>query len=149
MIKTPRRSHAQKQLSSYEGHLLPSTSPPGFYELRQGWNLETRERYAKIPYLYGEGDQSLGAVQPDAIFVDDSGRLSLVEIEGGGALSNYRGMKDIVETILLPFVDYLALIVPFSANNTEPYRYYNRLTQALYAEQVLQAHLKGILVLGF
>ena len=41
------------------------------------------------------------------------------------------------ETILLPSVDPLALIVPFSAHKTEPYRYFNRLIQAMYAEQVL------------
>lgn len=133
-----------------ERHLPPSgSSAGGAYGLRQGWNLETRERYAKIPYLYGEGDESLGAVQPDAVFVDDDGRLTLVEIEGGGAVNNYRGMKDIVETILLPFVDHLALVVPFAAHQSEPYRYYNRLTQALYAEQVVQRHLSGVLVVGF
>ena len=88
-------------------------------------------------------------MQPDAVFVDEVGRLTLVEIEGGGAETNYRGMKDIVETILLPFVDHLALVVPFAAHHTEPYRYYNRLTQALYAEQVVQRHLSGVLVVGF
>ena len=133
-----------------EGHLPPSGSPAtGPYGLCQGWNLETRERYAKIPFLYGEGDESLGAVRPDAVFVDDTRRLTLVEVEGGGALTNYRGMKDIVETILLPFVDSLALVVPFAAHSTEPYRYYNRLTQALYAEQVVQRHLSGILIMGY
>ena len=133
-----------------ERYLPPSGGPAGgTYGLRLGWNLETREHYAKVPYLYGEGDESLGAVQPDAVFVDDAARLALVEIEGGGALTNYRGMKDIVETILLPFVDHLALVVPFVAHHTEPYRYYNRLTQALYAEQVVQRHLSGILVVGY
>ena len=42
-----------------ERHLPPSGSTAGGpYGLRQGWNLETREHYAKIPYLYGEGDES-------------------------------------------------------------------------------------------
>jgi hypothetical protein len=133
-----------------ERHLSPSGSHAvGPHRLCHGWNLETRDRYAKIPYLYGEGDESLGAVQPDAVFVEENGQLTLVEVEGGGALTNYRGMKDIVETILLPFVDHLALVVPFVAHHTEPYRYYNRLTQALYAEQVVQQHLAGILVVGY
>lgn len=133
-----------------ERHLpLSGSSAVGAYGLRRGWNLETRERYSKIPYLYGEGDESLGAVQPDAVFVDEANRLTLVEIEGGGALTNYRGMKDIVETILLPFVDYLALVVPFVAHHTEPFRYYNRLIQALYAEQVVQRHLSGIVIIGY
>jgi hypothetical protein len=39
--------------------------------------------------------------------------------------------------------------VPFVAHHTEPYRYYNLLTQALYAEQVGQRHLSGILVAGY
>lgn len=58
-------------------------------------------------------------------------------------------MKDVVETILLPFVDQLALVVPFVAHHTERYRYYNRLTQTLDAEQVVQRHLSGILILGY
>lgn len=133
-----------------ESHLPASGGPKvDPYNFASGWNIETREKYAKVPYLYGEGDESLGAVQPDAVFVDGAGRLTLVEIEGGGALTNYRGMKDVVETILIPSVDYLALVVPFSAHQTEPYRYYNRLVQALYAEQVVQAHLSGILVIGY
>jgi hypothetical protein len=33
-----------------EGHLPPSSSPTGGpYRLRQGWNLETREHYVKMP----------------------------------------------------------------------------------------------------
>jgi hypothetical protein len=51
--------------------------------------------------------------------------------------------------ILLPFVDYLALVVPLVANHTEPYLYHNRLMQALYAEQAAQRHLPGILVVGY
>lgn len=147
---TAPRTETKEITRRLERHLPVSGSPAsGPYGLRPGWNLETRETYAKIPYLYGEGDESLGAVQPDAVFVDDAGRLTLVEVEGGGALTNYRGMKDIVETILLPFVDHLALVVPFAAHHTEPYRYYNRLTQALYAEQVVQQHLSGVLVVGY
>jgi hypothetical protein len=42
--------------------------------------LRRARRYAKIPYLYGEGNESL-----------DAGRLTPVEVEGGGALTNYRG----------------------------------------------------------
>ncbi len=126
----------------------PGALAEGPHGFRQGWNLETREKYKKLPYLYGEGDESLGAVNPDAVYVDRD-RLTLVEIEGGGALTNYRGMKDIVETMLLPSVDYLALMVPFDANDQPAYRYYNRLTQSLYAEQVVQTHLRGILIVGY
>lgn len=105
-------------------------------------------RYPKMPFLYDEGDTSLQGVEPDAIFVDDD-RLTLVEIEGGGALTNYRGMKDIVEALLLPKVDYVALVVPFRAHHTRPYDYYNNLVSSLYAQQVVQAHLHGLLVLGY
>jgi hypothetical protein len=66
-------------------------------------------------------------VQPDAIFVDDDDRLTIIEIEGGGALQNYRGMKDIVEALLLPPVDYVALVVPFKAHGNRPYDYYANL----------------------
>lgn len=132
-----------------ERHLPPSALPAGRAGLRRGWILETRERYARIPYLYGEGDESLGSVQPDAVYLGEQDTMTLVKIEGGGAVTNYREMKDIVETILLPFVDYLALVVPFSAHHTEPYRYYNRLVQALHAEQVVQRHLAGVLLVGY
>ena len=117
--------------------------------LRRGWNLETRENYPKMPFLYDEGDRSIQSVEPDAIFVDDSDRLTIVEIEGGGALTNYRGMKDIVEALLLPPVDFVALVVPFVAHTTHPYDYYNNLVTSLYAQQVVQAHLRGLLVLGY
>src|SRR4051812_17517713 len=53
-----------------------------------GWNVETREKYPKIPLLYGENGKSLHAVDPDAIYVSDEGRWSLLEVEGGGALTN-------------------------------------------------------------
>ena len=64
--------------------------------LRPGWNLETREHYPEMPFLYGEGDEALQSVRPDAVHVDERGRLTIVEIEGGGARTNYFGMKDIV-----------------------------------------------------
>jgi hypothetical protein len=118
-------------------------------KLRRGWNLETRERYPNMPFLYAEGDLSIQSVEPDAVFVDDRDRLSLVEIEGGGAKTNYRGMKDIVEALLLPSVDYVALIVPFRAHQTHPYDYYNNLVTSLYARQIVQAHLRGLLVVGY
>jgi hypothetical protein len=117
--------------------------------LQRGWNLETREHYPKMPFLYAEGDASIQSVEPDAVFVDDHDRLTLVEIEGGGALTNYRGMKDVVEALLLPNVDYVALIVPFRAHHTFPYDYYNNLVTSLYAQQIVQAHLRGLLVVGY
>lgn len=146
--KRPRTS--TKEITRRLEDYLPASgeAPVGPFGFRSGWNLETREKYTKVPYLYGEMDESLGAVSPDAVHVQE-GRITLVEIEGGGALTNYRGMKDIVETILLPAVDFLALMVPFDANGQPAYRYYNRLTQSLYAEQVVQSHLSGILIIGY
>jgi hypothetical protein len=135
--------------SALEQYLPVSGSATPLGALRPGWNLETRERYPEMPFLYGEGDQSIKSVRPDAVHVDDSGRLTLVEIEGGGAETNYRGMKDIVESLLLPDVDYLALVVPFRAHHTKPYDTYNNLVTSLYAQRVIQGHLEGLLVLGY
>lgn len=133
-----------------EPHLSAAGAPaPVSGVLRAGWNVETREKYPSMPFLYDEGDVSVQSVRPDAIHVDDRGRLTLVEIEGGGAETNYRGMKDIVEALLLPPVDYVALVVPFSAHHTRPYDYYNNLVSSLYAQQVVQGHLEGLLVLGY
>lgn len=135
--------------SALEQYLPASASMTPQRALRPGWNLETRERYPEMPFLYGEGDQSIKSVRPDAVHVDDRGRLTLVEIEGGGAETNYRGMKDIVESLLLPEVDYLALVVPFRAHHTKPYDTYNNLVTSLYAQRVIQGHLEGLLVLGY
>lgn len=128
---------------------VPGEPVPSRRNLRRGWNLETREKFPKIPFLYDEGDSSLQSVSPDAIFVDDKDRLTIVEIEGGGALQNYRGMKDIVEALLLPPVDYVALVVPFKAHGNRPYDYYNNLVSSLYAQQVVQGHIKGLLLAGY
>src|SRR4051794_22071100 len=38
--------------------------------LKRGWNLETRENYPRMPFLYAEGDTSIQGVDPDAVFVD-------------------------------------------------------------------------------
>jgi hypothetical protein len=145
-----KRSSTRKITKALEPILLGESDaqPQPPYGLKQGWNLETRDKYAKMPFLYGEGDEGLAGVRPDAVYCDGD-RLTLVEIEGGGAFTNYRGMKDVVEAILLPSVDYLALVVPHAAHKTAPYRYYNYLVQALYGEQVVQPHFKGTLVLGF
>jgi hypothetical protein len=51
--------------------------------------------------------------------------LTLLEIEGGGALTNYRGMKDIVEALLVPEVHFVGLVVPFRAHHVIPYDYHN------------------------
>lgn len=132
-----------------EVHLPARGQAAGSGGLRPGWNLETRERYPGLPFLYAENDQKIQSVRPDGVFVDADDRLTLVEIEGGGAETNYRGMKDIVEALLLPPVDYVALVVPFRAHHTKPYDYYNNLVAALYAQQVVQPHLKGLLVMGY
>jgi hypothetical protein len=147
---TRTRTDTKSITKALEAHLpVPGNPVESRPNLRRGWNLETRERFRKIPFLYDEGDKSLQGVQPDAIFVDDHDRLTLVEIEGGGALQNYRGMKDIVEALLLPPVDYVALIVPFRAHGNRPYDYYNNLVASLYAQQVVQSHLRGLLVVGY
>ena len=117
--------------------------------LRPGWNLETREHYPEMPFLYGEGDEALQSVRPDAVHVDERGRLTIVEIEGGGARTNYFGMKDIVEALLLPRIDRSAIVVPFAAHHTKPYDYYCNLVASMYAQQIVQRQIHGLLVLGY
>lgn len=146
---TTAKTDTKTITQALEPHLPPTGTPSLVPGLSRGWNLETREEYPAMPFLYAENDQKIQSVRPDAIFVDEHARLTLVEIEGGGAETNYRGMKDIVEALLLPPVDYVALVVPFRAHHTKPYDYYNNLVASLYAQQVVQAHLKGLLVLGY
>jgi len=98
-----------KQLESY----LPS-DPAGVFvepDLLRGWNVEARDPLAKIPLLYGENGKALYSVSPDAIYATDDGYRALREIEGG-AVQNNRLMKDVVETLLIPGAQHLALAVP-------------------------------------
>jgi hypothetical protein len=136
-----------KQLESY----LPSDTAGVSVEpgLLRGWNVETRDPLARIPLLYGENGKSLYAVQPDAVFAGDDGYRALLEIEGGGALANYRLMKDVVETLLIPRAHHLALAVPHRIHGRSPYDFAVNLISALYAREVPQRHVRGILVVGY
>jgi hypothetical protein len=117
--------------------------------LLAGWNVETREKYPKIPLLYGENGKTLYAVDPDAIYVSDGGRWALLEIEGGGALTNNRAMKDIVETLLIPQVDYMALALPHQVHGRSPYDVAINLAQAMYGRGIPQQHVLGIMIVGY
>lgn len=136
-----------KQLESY----LPS-DPAGVHledGLLHGWNVETRDPLPRIPLLYGENGKPLYGVNPDAIYADDGGYRALLEIEGGGAVQNNRLMKDVVETLLIPGAHHLALAVPHSIHGRSPYDFAINLISALYAREVPQRHVRGILVVGY
>jgi hypothetical protein len=49
--------------------------------LLHGWNVETRDSPARIPFLYGENGKPLYGVNPDAIYAADHGYRALLEIE--------------------------------------------------------------------
>jgi hypothetical protein len=117
--------------------------------LHTGWNVETREKYSRIPLLYGENGKPLYGVEPDAIFASADGYRALLEIEGGGAVQNNRLMKDIVETLLIPGAHHLALAVPHVVHGRSPYDFAVNLVEALYARQVPQEHVDGLLILGY
>jgi hypothetical protein len=136
-----------KQLESY----LPSDPADVLLEggLRRGWNVETRDSLARIPLLYGENGKPLYGVNPDAIYADDDGYRALLEIEGGGAVQNNRLMKDVVETLLIPGAHHLALAVPHYIHSRSPYDFAINLISALYAREVPQRHVRGILVVGY
>jgi hypothetical protein len=136
-----------RQLESY----LPSDQPKVVVAggLLRGWNVETRDSMARIPLLYGENGKPLYGVNPDAIYAYDDGQIALLEIEGGGALTNYRLMKDVVETLLIPGAHHLALAVPHYVHGRSPYEFAVNLISALYAREVPQRHVRGILVVGY
>jgi hypothetical protein len=136
-----------KQLESY----LPS-DPAGVRlegGLLCGWNVETRDSVERIPLLYGEDGKSLYGVNPDAVYAGDDGYRALLEIEGGGAVQNNRLMKDVVETLLIPGAHHLALAVPHRIHGRSPYDFAVNLISALYAREVAQRHVRGILVVGY
>ena len=87
-------------------------------------------------------------VTPDAIYAADDGCRALLEIEGG-AVQNNRLMKDVVETLLIPGAHHLALAVPHSIHGRSPYEFAINLISALYAREVPQRHVRGILVVGY
>lgn len=133
-----------------EAYLLPGTPPVTLDNgLHAGWNVETREKYARIPLLHGENGKSLYGVEPDAIFAREDGYMALLEIEGGGAVQNNRLMKDVVETLLIPGAHHLGLAVPHVVHGRSPYDFAVNLVEALYARQVPQQHVDGILLLGY
>jgi hypothetical protein len=136
-----------KQLESY----LPSAPAGVVIEggLLRGWNVETRDSLTRIPLLYGENGKSLYGVSPDAIYADDDGYMALLEIEGGGAVQNYRLMKDVVETLLIPGAHHLALAVPHRIHGRSPYDFAVNLISALYAREVPQRHVQGFLIVGY
>lgn len=133
-----------------EPYLLPGEPRVQLEDgLHAGWNVETREKYARIPLLYGENGRSLYGVEPDAIFAKEDGYRALLEIEGGGALQNNRLMKDVVETLLIPDAHHLVLAVPHVMHSRSPYDFAINLVEALYARQVPQHHVEGILIIGY
>lgn len=133
-----------------EQFLLPDPSGAMADEaLHVGWNVETRDDYPRIPLLYGESGKSLYGVEPDAIYAREDGYRALLEIEGGGAVQNNRLMKDVVETLLIPGAHHLALVVPHEIHGRSPYDFAINLVSALYARQVAQAHVDGVLIVGY
>jgi hypothetical protein len=58
-------------------------------------------------------------------------------------------MKDVVETLLIPGAYHLALAVPYYIHSRSPYDFASNLISALYAREVPQRHVQGILVIGY
>lgn len=149
-VEGGEKIQTKKITEKLEAFLLPHPHGIALGDgLHAGWNVETRERYDRIPLLFGESGKSLYGVEPDAIFADEQGYRALLEIEGGGAVQNNRLMKDVVETLLIPGAHHLALAVPHSVWGRSPYDFAVNLVQALYARQVPQAHVQGIMILGY
>lgn len=88
-------------------------------------------------------------VEPDAIFARPDGYRALLEIEGGGAVQDNRLMKDVVEPLLIPGAHHLALAVPHVMHSRSPFEFAVSLVQALYARQVPQQHVDGVLIIGY
>ena len=90
------------------------------------------------------------ALNPETIYAADDGCRALLETEGGGAVQNSRLMKDVVETLLTPGAHHLALAVPaLGIHDRSPYDFATNLIAALYAPEVPQRHVRGILVVGY
>lgn len=114
-----------------------------------GWHLEGINGKVRLPVIWGENGQVLARVEPDGVFDHGDGRVSLLEVEGGGAVQNNRLMKDLFEALLIPQVDYVAIAVPQAAHERPPYEVAVNLVAAIYARSLQSSHLKGVLLLGW
>lgn len=114
-----------------------------------GWHLENADGKVRMPVIWGENGTVLMRVEPDGLFRHPDGAITLLEIEGGGAVQNNRLMKDLFEALLIPQVDYVAVAVPQLAHGRPPFDIAVNLVSAIYARSLQIGHLKGVLLIGW
>ena len=100
--------------------------------------------------LYGLNGVSEKSFDVDAYHKEEK---IVIEIEAGRAWANYQFLKDIVETCLIPEVDYLVLAVKnkYWTKNTSSDDFNNIRTflESMYTSDRLKLPLKGILLIGY
>ncbi len=88
--------------------------------------------------LRGENGRVVSRVNFDGLHLASDGRLSILEVLGGGALQNNRLMKDLFEALIVPGVGHVAIAVPQQVHGGRPYDYTRYLTTEIFARGIQQ-----------
>ena len=113
------------------------------------WQTEASHGRQEVVMLRGENGRVLSRVFVDGLHTDADGRLSVLEVEGGGSLQNNRLMKDLFEALIIPAVGHVAIAVPQQIHGGRPYDYARYLVTAIYARGIQLGHLQGVLLVGY
>lgn len=124
----------------------------------------------QLGFLIEEGKTSMGKISRPVLF-GEKGRASLsydidayseeyntiVEVEAGQAVLNYKFLKDLIEACLIADSEYLVIAVKnqykYKKNNKEQisldYKKVTNYMDAIYGSQRITFLLKGIMIIGY
>lgn len=130
---------------------------PGFE--RMGFSVEGPKKKLLIPVPETERASAPQKYNPDAILETAPGRITVIEVEAGGASANNHWRKDLMKAALAPGVDHLVIAL------REEYKHWsrkNRMAQVnydfrrvrkeldlIYASERLRLPFSGLLLIGY
>lgn len=111
-----------------------------------------QEDLISVSVLYGQNDRPIKSFYADAFNKDSR---TVVEIEAGQAVINYKFLKDIFEACMMDNVDYLVVAVKqvYVPNNGIPHPDFKTICEGfldtIYASNGITFKLKGIVIIGY
>ena len=105
-----------------------------------------------VSVLYGQNDRPIKSFYADAFCKETR---TVLEVEAGQAVINYKFLKDIFEACMMDNVDYLAVAVKQAYVTNDGTGHYDFQTicddylDAIYASRVITFKLKGIVIIGY
>lgn len=161
----PQLAEAYARWAPGGGERLPSNSVLAWVAdalVAEGFKVErTGASVAGIdvPVLWSENNVVAKSFSADALWTDEAGRQTVVEVEAGGAVANNAWRKDLMEACLMPFVDYLVIAVRNEYRSTasrtrtarvgKDYATVSREVAAIYASEHWKLPLRGLMILGY